>query len=415
MKTFRHIGLLVLLLTVATVSESRANPALAADAINALGLDLLGKAAPADANALLSPYSIQTALAMTYAGAEGDTRKEMARVLHYPMEDTPLHRSFAELQAMLDAFTKTMAVREKTAPVTLAVANRLYGQTGYPFRSSYLDFVKTNYGAPLQQVDFKSDARKVTSDINQWVADRTSQRIRDLMGPRDLDESSRLVLANAVYFKAPWSQRFQEHGTRPLAFHARGGAAVNVPTMFQQSYLGYSQQDGFKSVVLPYSGRDLQFLILLPDEVNGLTALEKKLTPELLKACGTSPSVEILLYLPKFKLEPPTMRLGDQLQALGMKTAFNQPSGSANFERLSPRKPDDYLFISQVLHKTFLSLDEQGTEAAAATAVIMAAPTAVPVQKPMPVEVRVDHPFVFAIQHRPSGACLFLGRMNDPR
>ena len=155
-------------------------------------------------------------------------------------------------------------------------------------------------------------------------------------------------------------------------------------------------------------------LILLPDEVDGLASLEAKVTPELLVTEARPKQEEVILQLPKFKLEPPLFRLGQTLRSMGMKSAFDVPRGSANFDRLAPRKPDDYLFISEVFHRTFLELDEKGTEAAAATAVVMARATAM-IEKAKPIEVRVDRPFLFAIQHRPSGACLFLGRVTDPR
>jgi serine protease inhibitor len=157
----------------------------------------------------------------------------------------------------------------------------------------------------------------------------------------------------------------------------------------------------------------LQFVVILPDEPTGLAALEKQLTPKLLAEFAHTPVEKVVLHLPKFRLEPPTMALADHLQALGMKTAFDNPKHSANFDRMAPRQPSDYLYIGNVYHKTFLALDEKGTEAAAATAVAMMAGAAMPLKKPP--EVRVDHPFIFAIQHVPSGACLFLGRVTDPR
>jgi len=185
--------------------------------------------------------------------------------------------------------------------------------------------------------------------------------------------------------------------------------------MTRQGRLGYSQRDGFSVVTIPYTGDEVQLLVLLPDKTNGLAALEAKLTPKLLASCANPDLGEVLLHLPKFRIEPPLFRLSKVLQALGMKSAFDQPRGSANFERMAPRKPNDYLCVSEVFHKTFLALDERGTEAAAATAVAMMRATAAMIEQPKPVEVRVDHPFLFAVQHRASGACLFLGRVTDPR
>jgi len=188
-----------------------------------------------------------------------------------------------------------------------------------------------------------------------------------------------------------------------------------VPTMVRHAQFGYGRRDGFSVVTIPYIGGEVQFLILLPDGTDGLAGLEAKATPELLAECAKPDAADMILYLPKFRIEPPLFRLGKVLQSLGMRSAFDQPPGTANFDRMAPRKADDYLCISEVFHKTFLALDEQGTEAAAATAVAMVSAAAMVGPKPTPVEVRVDHPFLFAIQHRSSGACLFLGRITEPR
>jgi serpin B len=185
--------------------------------------------------------------------------------------------------------------------------------------------------------------------------------------------------------------------------------------MRKQYSLPYAKHRGFSAIALPYAGYDLRFLILLPDAPDGLAALEKGITPELLAECATMKPQLVALELPKFKLQPPTVPLGQMLKSLGLKTAFDQPRSSANFDRMAPRRPDDYLFIGEVFHKTFLALDEKGTEAAAATAVAMFAAAAMPGEPPKPIVVKVDHPFLFAIQHSGSGACLFLGRVADPR
>ena len=184
--------------------------------------------------------------------------------------------------------------------------------------------------------------------------------------------------------------------------------------MRKTARFGYAKRQGFSAVSVPYVGDDLQFLVLLPDEVNGLSAVESTLTADILAECAKLQAQDIDLHLPKFKLEPPTIALAETLQALGMKSAFNIPQGSANFDKMAPRKPNDYLYISNVFHKTFIAVDEKGTEAAAATAVVMMRATAIR-PKPPPIEVKVDRPFIYAIQHVPSGLCLFLGRVTDPR
>jgi serpin B len=400
------------------------NASPAARSINALGVDLLSKGTAAGANALLSPYSIQEALAMTFAGAAGDTRTEMATVLHYPADDeAALHRSFAALDKSLQEVARTTAEQAERAkkrggpsePVTLTVANRLFGQQGYDFRPSFLSLVKDTYGAPVQVLDFHASAPAAIREINQWVDQQTHDRIRDLVPPDGLNKDTRLVLINAIYLKAPWAEEFKTSATRPAAFHINGRDPQDVASMTRQGQLGYARPDDFTAVTIPYSGGDIQFLILLPHETNGLAALEAKLTPDLLASCASLSPSEVILHLPKFKVEPPLLKLSKALRALGMKSAFDDPKGSANFDRMAPRQPNDYLFISEVFHKTFLALDEKGTEAAAATAVAMMRATAMMPPKAKPIEVRVDHPFLYAIQHRPTGACLFLGRMMDPR
>jgi serpin B len=413
----------VLSLGSSLVSPAAENPSAAAQAVNALALDLLAKGTEANANALLSPYSIQAALAMTYAGAAGDTRTQMAKVLHYPADEATLHPSFTALQQALEEVAKTTAERAKNAketggpgePVVLTVANRLFGQQGYEFRQPFLDLVKASYSAPLQMMDFIGHADQERLKINGWVEDQTHKRIRDLIPAKGLTEDTRMVLVNAIYMKAPWANEFPERATKPLPFQVKGGEAVNVPTMSRTGHMGYGKQDGYQVVTVPYFGNDLQLLVMLPDAKDGLAAMEARLTPEILGRSANPGTAELNLYLPKFKIEPPLFKLGKVLCALGMPGAFDQPKGSANFDRMAPRKPDDYLYISEVFHKTFLALDEKGTEAAAATAVVMMAATSAMIEKPRPIEVRVDRPFLFAIQHRPSGACLFVGRVTDPR
>jgi serpin B len=222
------------------------------------------------------------------------------------------------------------------------------------------------------------------------------------------------VLVNAIHLKAPWAREFPARATQPLPFHLKNGDPVKVDTMQRTGKMGYAKLDGFQAITVPYLGGELHLLVLLPETRDGLAALEAKLTPELLAACAPSTLTEIELSLPKFKLEPPVFKLAETLRSLGMTHAFDDPKGSANFDRMAPRTPKDYLMISEVFHKTYMTLDEKGTEAAAATAVTMTRSTSL-IEPTTPVAVRVDHPFLFAIQHRSSGTCLFLGRLCDPR
>ena len=412
-----------LVIPAAITSMHAADFDLAATATNQLAVDLHHQLATGDENLCLSPYSIQSALAMTFAGADGETRTEMARVLHLPSDVDAIHASFASLQRSLEEMAKKTAKIAQDSrrnggpsePITLAIANRLFAQTGYDFRDSFRALVKKYYGAPFELLDFRKNAGGARQHINKWVADQTRDRIRDLIPPNGLNATTRLVLANAIYLKAPWYSEFSPTATKPKPFHVRGGAAADVQTMKHLSRFGYAKRNGFTAVALPYSGDDLQFVILLPGKVNGLRTLESKLSADLLAQCAKLETRDVDLELPKFKFEPPTIPLGGKLQALGMKTAFDEPQGSANFDKIAPRKPNDYLAISEVFHKTFIAVDEKGTEAAAATAVAMMAGSARLEKPPEPIVVRVDHPFLFAIQHVPSGTCLFLGHVTDPR
>jgi serpin B len=401
-------------------------PALAADdiapaatAINTLGVDLLARTAPAD-NALLSPYSIQSALAMTYAGAAGVTREEMATALHYPADDAQLHTAFAALRKSLAVVVTNSVARVARGqrggdPISINIANRLFGQVGYQFRPEFQALVKEKYVAPFEALDFKRDASAATRHINQWVAEQTRDRIRDLIPAGTLHELTRLVLVNAIHLKAPWASEFSASNTKPEPFHVRGFTPVDVPTMLTRASFGYEKRDGYAVVSLPYSGGDLAFVILLADSYDGLPRLEKKFSAALIADCAKIPAADVALHMPRFKLEPPSLPLGRELKSLGMKSAFDEPRGSADFDGIAPRDPKDYLSVSEVIHKAFLSLDEKGTEAAAATAVMMAPTSAATAPRPKPVEVYVNRPFLFAIQHRPSGACLFVGRVVDPR
>ena len=409
---------------LAATSDGATRFDLAATATNQLAVELHRQLATSDENLCVSPYSIQSALAMTFAGAAGDTRAEMARVLHFPNQGEAIDASFASLQRSLEEMSAKTAEIAKgskqfggpTEPITLTIANRLFAQSGYNFRAPFLAEVKKNFGAAFEPVDFVHDSAAVTQHINQWVADQTHDRIRNLIPAGSLNATTRIVLTNAIYLKAPWASEFSEGATEPEPFHVRGGATANVPMMHKRSEsFGYAKRDGFTAVSLPYSGGELQFLVLVPDEVNGLRTLESKLTADILAQCAKLETHDVDLSLPKFKFEPPSVALAEKLEALGMKTAFDRPPRSANFDRMAPRRPNDYLYISQVFHKTFIAVDEKGTEAAAATAVAAAVGAAPHAPPPPPIDVKIDRPFVYAIQHVPSGVCLFLGRVTDPR
>jgi len=423
-------------------------------AINQLGLDLLRAQASAGdhGNSLLSPYSIETALTMTYIGADGRTREEMQRVLHLPTEDTAVLDGFSGLSKELTGLQAASRHRADQAqeyadaakppksrdsddererleadlrrergfqrygasdvPIEIDVANRLFAQEGFGFRPEFVTALRDRFGAPLEVLDFLHASESSRLAINAWVSQETRHRIPELLPLRAIDPSSRLVLANAIYLRATWETQFEPINTRNRSFWIDGKTPAEVPTMGQLKGIGYERRNGYSALALPYEGGELQFVILLPDERDGLANLERSVTPDMLAGCAKLPRCELILHLPKFRLNPPTMELGATLRGLGMLAAFDQPLGSANFDRMAPRGPNGGLRVSKIFHQTWLSLEEKGTEAGAATAVGMA-PTGLPPRHP--VEVDVDRPFLFAIQHVPTGTCLFLGRLLDPR
>src|SRR5262249_36669269 len=229
--------------------------------------------------------------------------------------------------------------------ITLNIANRLFAKKGYPFRDAFLSLVKQYFGGGFEPLDFAADPAAATQRINKGVADQTRDRIRDLIPSGALDKTTQLVLANALYLKAPWANEFSQNATQAEPFFVRG-APVNVPMMRKTTNFGYARHEGFTVVSLPYAGDELQFVVLLPDDTNGLRELESKLSADVLAGCAKLEKRDVDLHLPKFKFEPPTITLAKQFEALGMKSAFDQPKGRANFDKIAPRTPDDYLYIS---------------------------------------------------------------------
>lgn len=398
-----------------------------APSINSLGLDLYRAQVKTAGNqsVLLSPYSIATALAMTYVGADGETKMEMQRVLRFPADpvgcSTALQLLDRSLADVVKRSEKWVAAEKEeggeSAPIQLSSANRLFLQQGYALRKEFTDHAARYFTATLAELDFKNDPDRAREVINAWVADKTRNRIPEVLPAGQPTRGTRLALVNALYLKAAWKNAFAEHLTKDEPFHINLSQEAPVSTMRAQQHFGYAKHRGYSVVTVPYQTGSLLLVLFVPDQLDGLATLEKELSAEELADCARLAPREVILHLPRFKLEPATMLLAKTLQALGLKTAFDQPAGSANFDRMAPRQPDDYLSIGEVFHKTWLSLDEQGTEAAAATVITLvtlgiASPRETP---PPPVEVRADRPFLFAIQHVESGVCLFLGRVMDPR
>lgn len=409
------------LMTVSVLSPAATGTQSIANGINGFGLELHQRLAPAGAgNIVTSPWSISSAMAMTYAGAAGKTRDEIATTMRFGGDEQAAHDGIAAIAADLAKLAAESRARVEdpdrrggpNTPLQIITANRLFGQDGQKFNEPFTKLLEQTYAAPMELVDFihKTEAARVR--INDWVARQTIGRIKDLIPPGQLNEETRLVLANAIYLKATWAEAFSEVPGQP--FHVAGAAdATMVPGLSHQGNYGYLESAGRTVISVPYEGGGLQFLIILPESRDGLHELEKSLDAGVLADATRLPRHELRLSMPKFKIEPERVMLAEQLQQMGITAAFDKPRGSADFSRMAPRRPDDYLFISEVIHKAFIEVNKDGTEAAAATAVIMMRATAMPGEPPR--EVRVDRPFFFAVQHIASGTCLFMGRVTDPR
>lgn len=414
--------LLPMIVSLAALASAPADSSAVATGINSFGLDLHRRLAAGGGNLVTSPWSISSALAMTYGGAAGGTKTEMRKVLHFPGADAAVHAGFAALAEDLDTMARTSQGRAEAAkrfggpptPLVIQTANRLFGDRHYPFEKPFLALTEKSYGAPLEVMDFQKDPDGARVHINGWVAGQTKDRIRDLIPAGVIDRGTRLVLTNSIHLKAAWAEEFREEPDAP--FLVNGTQAVKVPGLMRQKRLGYTILPGGAAVNIPYHGGGLHFVLLVPDAAEGLAAMEKQITPEILTNIAGAVPRDIILHFPPFKLEPGRVMLADNLIAMGMPSAFDQPRGSADFSGIAPGKPDDYLCISHVIHQAFIAVDQHGTEAAAATAVVMPRANSVaPREKEPPLEIRVDRPFAFAIQHQATGACLFLGRVTDPR
>lgn len=365
---------------------------------SAFSADLWRRVRARDGNVAVSPSSIWVALGMTYGGARGRTADEMRTALHFGLPDPELHAAFANLLGEWRAADQPNAA--------LKVANRLFGERQSRFVPAFLALTRDRYGAPLEPVDFIGAADASRVHINDWVAGRTNDRIRDLLPQGSIDELTRLVLTNAVWFKGKWRTEFDAAATRPGAFLAAPGRTVQVPLMAQTGDFRIGATDGAAVLELPYVGDRLVMDVILPDDPNGLPALEQRLDGALLARLLAAPrsSEEVDVTLPRFRIAGATISLNDVLQDMGMPTAFDEVA--ADFSGMST---DEHLHISHVLHKTFVEVNEEGTEAAAATAVVMGIESA-----SMTTSFRADHPFLFAIRDTRTGSLLFLGRVSDP-
>lgn len=360
---------------------------------NAFAWSLYAELDQGQDNLFLSPFSISAALGMTYAGARGQTADEMKNVLHIELDDAAYHASFGALLGDL-------AGPHRGRGYQLDIANRLFGQQGFDFNSDFLQLTSDDYGAPLQQLDFKRDPDGSRQTINGWVEDQTQNRIKDLLGPGTITVDTRLVLANAIYFKARWASRFDPKDTRDADFTRADGSTSKVPMMGNFGTYGLYTDSDVSVIELPYQDNELSMVVILPAAKDGLPALEAALTGDKVDSWiqSLSEAHEVSVGLPRFTMTH-SVPLKQTLIDMGMTLAF---SDQADLSGIAPG-----LMLTDAVHKAFVLVDEEGTEAAAATAVVAGTTSAGPA-------FYADHPFVFLIRDKLTGSILFMGRVEDP-
>ena len=369
---------------------------------SAFAFDLYQALREQEGNLFYSPHSISVALAMTYAGARGETAEQMADTLQFLLDQERLHPAFNWLDAEL-ASRGEGAQGKDDEGFRLNIVNAIWGQKDYGFLTTFLDVLAENYGAGLRILDFMNETEKSRLAVNEWVSEQTEERIKDLIPEGVITSLTRLVLTNAIYFNAAWEYPFDEDVTADGPFYLLDGGQVIVSMMKQTEVFGYTEGDGYQAVELQYDGGELSMIVLLP-EAGNFQVFEEGLQAD--KASDIISGLQptgVALTMPKFEFDS-EFSLTDTLAGMGMPIAF---SGTADFSGMTG---SPYLFISEVIHKAFVSLDEAGTEAAAATAVIMDE-SETPGE---PIEVTIDRPFIFLIRDIETGAILFVGRVMNP-
>ena len=403
------IGLLAVWMGAALGAE-KVTPASTVKGNNAFALDLYGRLSQEqEGNLFFSPYSISTALAMTYAGARGDTAAEMKTALHFGAapDDKALHDAFGRLVGDLNA-------AGKKGKFKLSVANALWAQRDYKFLKEFTGLVTKSYDAGLTPLDFARQTEAARKTINAWVEKQTQDKIKELLKKGILTPLTRLVLTNAIYFKGDWASQFDKKRTKDARFNLgvpkgyRGPVMmVKTPMMYQKAKFRYADLKTFQLLQMPYRGDQLSMVVLLPKayHTEDMAALEKSLTTaNLSNWLRRAHKREVRVYLPKFKMTS-EFSLKDTLMAMGMKDAFTKKAN------LSGMDGTYRLYISAVVHKAFVDVNEEGTEAAAATAVVVALRSAAPRQ----LIFRADRPFIFLIRDTRTSSILFIGRVMNPK
>ncbi|HMV29158.1 MAG TPA: serpin family protein [Anaerolineales bacterium] len=371
------------------------------DGNNAFALDLYQTLRSENGNLILSPFSISLALAMTYAGARGETETQMADVLHFRSQEQT-HPAFNALDLALEE--NPIVLDKNQEPMQLSIANSVWSEQSFTFLPNFLDTLSVNYGAGVQLMDFINSPDPSRKVINQWVSDETKDKINDLLPENSVTSDTKMVLVNAIYFKADWLSPFDANNTYDSTFKLLDGSEVTVPTMGQHLYAPYFVGDGYAALELPYAGESAVMTLLVPDE-GRFEEIESQLNGTMFnEVLSKLAPADVTLQMPKFKYES-SFNLSDALITMGMPLAFDQDH--ADFSGMTDQQD---LYISNVIHKAFVAVDEKGTEAAAATAVIMEGAGAI-----MPENLLViDRPFLYFIRDVETGQILFIGRVLNP-
>ena len=366
----------------------------------AFAFDLYQQVRTRPGNLFYSPHSISEALAMVYAGARNNTETQMAKTMHYVLPQAQLHPAMNKLDLELNSRGGGAKAADGKA-FRLNVVNAIWGQQGYHFLPSYLDVLGLNYGAGLRLLNFIDEPEDSRQEINEWVQKSTEDRIKDLLPSGSVDTTTRLVLTNAVYFNAAWADQFDKQGTQMAPFHLLDGSTTQVPLMTKLMPASYTEGQDYTAAALPYDGKELSMLVIVPSE-GKFDAVEQSLSQATVDHIVQGlQNNDVIVDLPRFQFES-SLRLAEVLQAMGMTDAF----GQADFSGITGTQE---LAISEVLHKAFIKVNEAGTEAAAATAVILSG--AAPVEHP---HLSADRPFIFLIRDHATGAILFVGRVVQP-
>ena len=382
-----------------TVSESDLKTLV--DGNNAFGLDLYQTLRSQDGNLILSPFSVSLALAMTYAGARGETETQMADVLNFGPQDQG-HNTFNALDLALEE--SPIVLDKDQEPMQLSIANSVWAEQTFTFLPDFLDTLSVNYGAGIQLMDFINSPDPSRKIINQWVSDETKDKINNLLPENSITSDTKMVLVNAIYFKADWLSPFDANDTYDSSFKLLDGSEVTVPMMGQQLYIPYFVGDGYAVAELPYAGESAVMTLLVPDE-GRFEEIEAQVDGAMFnEALANLAPADVTLRMPKFEFESP-FNLSDALIEMGMPLAFDE--NRADFSGMTDQQD---LYIGNVIHKAFVAVDEKGTEAAAATAVVMEGATAM-----MPENVlTINRPFLFFIRDVETGQILFIGRVLNP-